>query len=151
LDDWLFELALGELCPPPWNPEEIALGPHVDTGSKLSLIPWQPERETKEQASARLYRAIDRHLVAVEERVKAEGLKRTPERRSPEHFLWLAGYQVSGWSQNRIAEAVGVDGAAVVRAINTLAKTVGLTLRSPNGNDRTQTVERIRAALRVTL
>jgi hypothetical protein len=102
------------------------------------------------QARARLYGMIDRHLDAVGARAEAEGLKRTPERREPKHFLWLGGYQVCGWSKTRIAEAIGLDRAAVVRAIENLAKGIGLTLRPANANDRSVTVEQIRARLLTT-
>ncbi|MGH7905174.1 MAG: hypothetical protein ACREP6_00945 [Candidatus Binataceae bacterium] len=147
-DDWLFDLAIAELCPPPWEEDQIARGPYVATAKKLSLIPWQPELETRKEARARLYGAIERHLEAVEERADTEGLKRTRERRSRGHFLWLAGYQVRGWSQRRIAEAIGVDRAGVVRAINGLARAIGLSLRAASANDRGWTVERIATALR---
>jgi hypothetical protein len=90
--------------------------------------------------------------------MKRAGLKRSPAPKrtydgsAKRHFFWLAGYQVAGWSQIRIAEAARVDRAAVQRAIHHgLAEQTGLTLRPPKDHDLSWTIERIRAALSYVL
>jgi hypothetical protein len=146
-DEWLMDLALGHLCPLPWNEEPLFSLPAVKSAVRLSLIPWDPSIETRTQARARMQAIVEQHLDQVEEGAKAQGLELTPERRQVRHFHWLAGYQTSGWSQNRIAEAARRDRAGVVRAIHDLADFLGLTLRPMTANDPSQTVVAIRAVL----
>jgi hypothetical protein len=103
-----------------------------------------------------------------ENQAEAAGYVRTRERRYPEHFYWLAGYQVCGWSAGRIADALDEPGSGstesyfrppsneerpmrrgVERQIKELAETIGLNLRNLRDYDPDQTVESIRAALKV--
>jgi hypothetical protein len=75
------------------------------------------------------------------------GYTPTPERREAAHFWWLAGYQCCGWTKNRIATAAHNDPAAVIHALKNLAEEIDLTLRAPEANDPSWTVEKIRTAL----
>ncbi len=146
-DEWLMDLAIDHLCPPPWNEQPLFSFPAASAAPRLSLIPWDATVEPRTQARARMQALIEQHLDQVENQAAAQGLEPTPERRQPRHFHWLAGYQISGWSQNRIAKAAGTDPAGVVRAIHDLADFLGLTLRPVKANDSSQTVEAIRAVL----
>lgn len=146
-DDWLMDLALAHLCPPFWDERMLYSFPAVKTDQKLTLIAWDPTLETRAVASARMQAIIAKHLDQVEKQAEDGGLERTPERRQARHLHWLAGYQVCNWSQKRIAEAANTDRAGVVRAISNWAEFLGLTLRPPRWNDRSQTVDAIRARL----
>jgi hypothetical protein len=146
-NDGIFDIAISWVCQIHWSETLVRRFPHVDTTNMLRLIPWLPQSETKEDARARLYRMVDQHLAHVEERTEREGFTRVPERRSMAHFHWVAGYQICGWSKNRIAGATGIDRTAVSRAIDRLAKEIGLNPRPATAIDRTWTADRIRAAL----
>ena len=146
-DNWLMDLALDRLCPPPWNEQLLFSFPAASAAPRLSLIAWDPTVETRTKARARMRGLIEQHLYCVERQAAARGLERTPERRELRHFHLLAGYQISGWSQNRIAKTLGTDRAGVVRAIHDLADFLGLRLRPATANDPSQTVEAIRTVL----
>lgn len=129
-DEWILNLALEYLCPI-WS-EQLAFRPVAKSDLRVLLIGWDPTVETRAQASARMHERVEAYLDQVEKRAVDDGLERTPERRQPLQLSWLARYQVCRWSRNRIAGAAGTDRAAVVRAINSWAKFLGLTLRPSN-------------------
>src|SRR5262249_41360120 len=74
-------------------------------------------------------------------------LKKKRGGESDRHARWLAGYQVVGWSENAIAQAVGIRQPPVSRALHRLAKSIGLTMRPGTNNDRHWTPARIRTVL----
>jgi hypothetical protein len=158
-NDWCIDRFLSKVYE--WLPEsptgerigtlEIEPAPFKPLAFQLPSSAWDP---TEKPASAfktemrdRLKAALDQYCDQMRNAVLAAGYVRNSERRQREHFYWLAGYQVRGWSQSRIAEAAGVDQAAACRAINELAREIELTSRPKRGNDLSWTVERIRAAL----
>jgi hypothetical protein len=52
---------------------------------------------------------------------------KTPELRQIEHFYWLAGHHVLGWSQNIIAKTAAVNRFAVQYAVKSLSSILDLT------------------------
>jgi hypothetical protein len=126
-------------------PQDLRIPPEIRVPlPNLEWFPWaQSRQEMRQRYEQYLGKVLKAYLDA--------GYTRPPERRQQAHSYWLAGYQVCGCSENRIAEAVPKDRAGVERAIKDLAKSIGLTPRPPRNNDRTQTVESIRAALARTV
>lgn len=62
----------------------------------------------------------------------APQMRRTPEKRSPEHFEWLARYQVEGLSFSKLAHAVYRSRPTVTDAVKRAADFIGLPLREPD-------------------
>jgi hypothetical protein len=153
-NDWCLDWALEQLRTwPPKNPKNLEFTYPLDDGIVLIPTPpppaaYRPQLETRQVYMERVTRYRDQ----VERLMESAKLDRTPVMRARReqgpyaHFFWLAGYWCCGWSQKRIAEAVGIDRAPVVRAVNGLAKQIGLT-SSPTKNDPSWTVERIEMAL----
>jgi hypothetical protein len=152
-DNWFFEWALGQL--PDWG------GVYGYSLDAAGIIPSKIEPpklrgpllqlETIASYEPAMHKEITDYCAEIRQRPEPAGLKRTPRKRatagSPyQHFFWLAGYQVCGWSQQTIAEADLVDRTAVLRAINGLAKQIGLRLRRGQKYDPRWTAVRIRAA-----
>jgi transcriptional regulator with XRE-family HTH domain len=150
-DLWCLDWALEQLRT--WPPRQPVVNP-LDRGM-VTIVPseppiiipaYRPQMQTRKQFLDIAHKTLDAHCDAIDHLMEESNLKPTVSMRSAhQHFDWLAGYQFYGWSQRRIAIAEGVDRAAVVRAINNLAKTIALKRRSQD--DRDWTVERITAAL----
>jgi hypothetical protein len=130
--------------PPQVEIEYIFFGPPMVEGPTTSVLEWNPTESSRET----MERRYSNYLNEVEAAYRQAGYGSSPERREPGHVCWLAGYQVCGWSRKRIAEALRVDRAAVVRGINKLAHDIVLTPREPGGHNSSQTVEIIRERLR---
>jgi hypothetical protein len=131
------------------GPEVLGGSYEIDDGRppvKPPPVPdltWNPLEVSRKTIERRLKRYLDE----VENAWRLAGYAPSHERREPAHLWWLAGYQVCGWSKNGIAEAAGVDRSGVIRALEKLAKEIGLTLRPTDDNDRGWTAEKIRSAL----
>jgi hypothetical protein len=118
-------------------------GPPSVEPPPLPNLVWNPFELPREEMERRYREYLNR----VEDNYLRAGYATSPERREPAHRWWLAGYQVCGWTKNRIALAVGHDPAAVNRAVKNMAGAIGLTPRSSNVSDRGWTVDKIRSAL----
>jgi hypothetical protein len=117
-----------------------------DGDSAPPLLPeltWDPFVVRREMMENRYREYLDR----VQDAYRSAGCRPTRKLRQPAHVWWLAGYQVCGWSKNAIAEAASQNRAGVVRAINDLAREIGLRLRATAKNDPAWTVKKICAAL----
>jgi hypothetical protein len=114
-------------------------------------VGWNPAEETHlafvERIRSLWEEYLRRYCDDVEKIAREAGFtERTTEIREPHHFLWLAGFQVRGWSAGAIAEAVGVvTPRGVQKAIADLAKSIGLTRRERSRSKETPDV--IRSAL----
>jgi len=103
--------------------------------------PWDPIRQTRQdfvrEATAYANVAIQGYCDKIQNDVSAAGLETVRRRREPVHFYWLAGYQVLGWSCNRIADAEDRDSRRTVEhAVAALADEIVLKLRAPKDSDR---------------
>jgi hypothetical protein len=118
-------------------------GPPSVEPPALPDLTWNPFELSRELMEHRYQEYLDR----VSDTYRLAGYALTPERREAAHCWWLAGYQVCGWSQNGIHNVANIDRAAVARAIDGLAKFIGLNLRPARANDPRQTAENIRNRL----
>jgi hypothetical protein len=112
-----------------------------------TLPSWNPEECTSSKYLERAS-AIERRYVAEVER--SSKLKPVSKKRSNAHFDWLAGFQVRCWSKNKMAKALGMSQSAVVEAIQSTAAFISLELRDPDENDPSESVDRIREALKTS-
>ncbi len=105
---------------------------------ELGFVGWDPSIERREEAEARaritfemaMKQAFDAAQAASEE----QGLRATPVKRQPQHFQWLARYQVQEWNRPQIARYYLNDETLIdtVRdGLRTTAELIGLTLRKP--------------------
>jgi len=102
---------------------------------------WNPVAETREEARARLHALIDDEL----DRVETESTHPVTRSKSPDHFVWLARYQVVRESKELIADTTGHDRSQVGRAVSELAGFIGLTSREPKrGRPRRRTANTVR-------
>ncbi len=113
---------------------------------------WHPSDERwpeyEKKLKARFEKKLKTYRTEAYMRLKRMGEPIPTEYRNPCHFHWLAGYQVRGWSRERIGKATGQDSHRTVgQAINKLAEYIGLTLREDKSYDSSQTVEIIKKAL----
>jgi hypothetical protein len=118
LDDWLMDLALDRQCSSPWNEQLLFSFPAASTSPRLSLIGWDLTVEIRTEARARMRGPIEQHFNCV--------------RRSAASDVTFIGWRDIRLTAGRRIEspkAVDVDRAGLVRAINTLADFIGLTLR----------------------
>jgi hypothetical protein len=159
VDDWCIDRFLSKIYE--WIPPsptgkslgrwEIKTPPFTPVPFLLPPSAWDPteklEATFKTELDQLYENTRDEYCEQVRKAALSAGYVPNTEFREPEHFRWLAGYQVYGWSQNRIAMAVQKDQAAVSRAINRLAGAIGLTLRPSKENRSSWSAERIRAAL----
>jgi len=101
------------------------------------LASWNPTRQTREDFEANARAGFDlvlkNYCETIESQAAGTGLKRTPKKRSREHFYWLARFQVRGDKPAQIWRFHPVQHRgsqrAVEKAIKELAKFIGLTLR----------------------
>jgi hypothetical protein len=149
--DWCFDWALEQLRTwPPKVPQDYPLDP---MGIVLPVPPrlpsWLPQLQTRELYLHDVQELVDRYCNEVGGLIERPLAKRGPGKkrtgRADRHFDWLAGYQVCGWPQNAIAKAIGIEQAAVNRAIHRLARSIGLELQTER--NRNWTIQRIQAAL----
>lgn len=105
-------------------------------------LDWNPILETREKAKTRILssfsKALTKHLDEKCELCEAIGFLKTPEKRNPEHFKWLALHLIRGLDYEAIAQeytnsdpegnrAIGTD--AVRKAILSTAALIGLELQ----------------------
>jgi transcriptional regulator with XRE-family HTH domain len=151
--DWCLDWALEQLRTWPLKKSRIyALDPIGILVPPLLLPAWFPQLQTRELYLRDVQKAAERYCDKVERLIKGPPAKRGPGNkrhagRADRHFYWLAAYQVCGLSQNAIAEAEGIDQAAVNRAVHRLADSIELELRAPIEHNPSWTIERIQAAL----
>ena len=91
--------------------------------------PWDPLAETESDYDAYLRRYVS----SVRALAEGKGLRRTPVKRTPEHFRWLIDHQVNGMTYAQIAQrygsASGLADASVGQALSDTAALIGLPLR----------------------
>lgn len=102
---------------------------HADPFIRLSDIDlyWNPAAELWEHAEQRILAA----LRSERDRIAANVTSSRTRTKEPEHFIWLARYQVRKENKEDIAASVGVALSSVVRGVNTTAKFIELELRQP--------------------
>ena len=97
--------------------------------------PWDPTFTSRTTAVKALHDAFDQKLAqylnSVEDAAMAMGMQSTPEKRTDDHFAWLARYQIGGESFDRLAKDVFRDRRTVAAGIKAAARLIGLPLRSP--------------------
>ncbi len=144
IDPWCLEWALQTISMWSLNPNfrgwfhnAIAVGRLETENLTVDLGRWDPSRESRDgfeaKAKAWFEHALKEYCDAVEAQSIGAGLKRTPEKRSREHFAWLARFQIRGEKPADIwrFHPVRHHGSrrAVEKAIKDLAQFIGLTLR----------------------
>lgn len=117
--------------PPDWAAQEgTQVLPH------LPLFFWEPTREPRGAARARIIATLtallDADLDVVESAYRNQGYQSAPEKRSLEHFEWLARYQLKRETMEEIARGAGVAEQSVSEAINSVKDLLGLALRPPS-------------------
>jgi hypothetical protein len=95
----------------------------------------------EELAREQFERTPGEYCEQLEAAARSAGYVRTKERRNPDHFRWLASYQVCRFSRSAIADAIGFHRQAVQYAIRGLAREIGLTLRPPTASLRAKNAE----------
>jgi hypothetical protein len=104
---------------------------------------WDPLIEREASFRAR----VDAYIASIK---RAPGIRPTPEKRTAEHFEWLALHHAGGWKYARIAERYD-DGDyqpaidAISHAVTGTAELIGLTLRATRGRTRGRKLNRRRA------
>lgn len=105
-------------------------------GFPLNELYWDRGTETRKYVRDRLISLLHAEL----DRVEAETSVPKTRTKSPEHFGWLARYQVLEESKEQIAESVEQDRSVVGRAVNGVAEMIGVTQRQPKrGRPRRKT------------
>ena len=134
-----------------FNSINLTAAPVIPPPFQFEVAGWNVGNE---EWNAFAKRTIDRarqelrdYRFRAEQNAEAAGWETTPKA-NRESFLWLAGYQVAGWSCSRISDAVSVERQAVEHAIHQAARFIGLRLRPAREYDRGQTLSNIREALR---
>jgi hypothetical protein len=100
---------------------------------------WEPSagfttRAEAAQAMRVIFEAeLSTYLDDMEAAAVAIGMQRSPEKRNPEHFMWLARYQVEGHSYHHLAKNVVYrDRKSVAEGVQQVAGAIGLPLREPS-------------------
>ena len=88
--------------------------------------------EAEQALRAEFDAALARYLDRMEQLAEARGLVPAPQRRSHEHFAWLAQYQLRGRSYREIAEEACRDRKTIADAVRDIAALIELPLR-PTG------------------
>ncbi len=125
----------------------------------VDLDPPDPRVEVEAQYKRKLLRQFNKQVKVARTRVVEEcekyllqiwsaGKTKSMELQKPVQFLWLAGFQVRGWSYYQIAKSYGKsDKSSIRKQIKKLAGSIGLKLRSPLKNDHTQDAQTITDAM----
>ncbi len=96
---------------------------------------WDPQRETRAAAQARivgeLRRGVQMELARIEAAARVRAAAVPSKRTGMEHLVWLARYQLCRESFAEIARDVGKERQTVTDAVKAAAALVGLELRSP--------------------
>jgi len=138
--DWCKDAALQTLAFWRKQPERIEEVPPFWVGIPERRQPKQVERDKAE--NVRLLRQLIDPT-----RIRIRSMEKSLRLLTLERFLWLAGYQVKGWSFGKIAEALGRDNSesTVGKQIKELADLINLELRK--SAESSATAEAIREAL----
>jgi hypothetical protein len=101
---------------------------------------WLPAHETWRQYEAKIKSNFNHQLEEYKSRTvnlaEGRGFEQQPEVRNPNHFKWLARYQVLGESPSKIADHFNVpDENTIWRAVTKTADQIGRMLR-PNKKGR---------------
>lgn len=112
------------------------------SGVPFSVAPFRPDfgawewrgvsrRAFEEHARQRFREDLEAYCDRVELQIRASGFVPTPEKRSEDHFFWLARYQVKGERFADIARnGFALTPKQVEMAIRRIARFVGLKLRT---------------------
>jgi len=110
---------------------------------RVEVSPWDITESTRssfeKQAREQFESTLVEYCDQLEAAARSAGYVRTKERRNSDHFRWLAVYQVCRFSQEAIADAIGVHRQAVQSSISGLAKEIGLKPRSRTASRRAKT------------
>jgi capsule polysaccharide modification protein KpsS len=105
---------------------------------------WEPTYDYRKAIKREILQSFNQHLEEyldrMESLVEERGCVRTKTKNEPEHFEWLACFQVKGMSYTKIKDRfkpqapsqktyLSDDTKAIRKAINDLAKYIGLSLR----------------------
>lgn len=97
----------------------------------LEVEGWDTTEEIRTDFEAGVRKRFEAELSKYcderESEAEAAGYVRTRERRNPNHFAWLACYQVCRFSPAAIAKALNVRLYAVQYAVNSLTREIDLT------------------------
>lgn len=126
----------------------------IGSGAKWSLnvpeLTWNPREELRSAALARIMPAIESIVACDLDRIRSEymadGYKPVPSKRAPEHFEWVARYQLLHEDKEEIARSEGYHERHVRREIIETARLLGIALRvQRRGRPRRQTARTVTA------
>jgi len=92
---------------------------------------WDPEFETREDATARIHADLNAQVDQIAEKAASMGAKTTTEKRRPEHFGWVARYVINGEAPESISASgrpYNATVGSVKQALRETATLLGLTL-----------------------
>lgn len=150
IDRWCLEAALQTISywhivpnSQGWFHQGFGAGKADTENLSLDLGRWdsleQPRKDFEVQTRKLFEFALQQYCEGVEAQAIEAGLSRTPEKRSIDHFYWLARVHVKCekpadiWRYN--AARSGGSRRAVEKAVSDLAKFIGLTLRRGSNSD----------------
>jgi hypothetical protein len=106
---------------------------------------WEPTYDYRKTIKKKIIQSFNKHLEEyldnMESLVRERGYVKTKVKNEPKHFEWLACFQVKGMSYSKIKDRfkpqasplekvyISDDTKAIRKAINDLAKYIGLVLR----------------------
>jgi hypothetical protein len=115
----------------------VVLGPAKLKPLSFTHRAWEPTMSLRASFESVARTSFENALTAycnnVERQTRASGFEPTPEKRSYEHYRWLAQHQVKGESPAQIWRSLPKGDTrsrrAVEKAIHEIAAEIGLTLR----------------------
>ncbi len=147
------ELGLAE----PFAISPLLLSEDLGLERDLALPPqrWDPQRETRTAAQARimgeLRRVVRTELARIEVAARARAAAVPSKRTGTEHLVWLARYQLRQESFAEIARDVGKERQTVTDAVKAAAALVGLELRLPSRAGRPRIAPRRPQIVRIEM
>lgn len=92
-------------------------------------------RELKGTSEKLLNESIDKHVRAVEAKIKKKGYRPTPRKYDYTHFAWVIRYQIEAWTYSQVARYYNAERQTVEEAVKRTAALLGLTLHpsAPGG------------------
>lgn len=145
-----FAAPLGKMVVPQNLP---ALPDFLGRTFTLTLPGWDPLAETRKDFETRAKSDFQKKLAEYSHEIQSLAssspyLISVPEKRSFDAFHWTAGYQICGWSLNKIAGAAGFERQSVETAVKQTAKLIELTLRPTREYEKGIEVEAIQKVLK---